>query len=137
MCGQAKAQGCRQVCSLPEGGCFRKGISLEKSMVGIYASQIATGFMSNSSGETHSLGKTEEGFCFCFPIFGHLAAYGISGPGIRFELKSQFKPHLCQCWILNPLCWARDGTCHPPLPRCQQGSCFATGGSPRGGLFSK
>ena len=33
------------------------------------------------------------------------------------ELRLQPVPQPWQCWILNPPCWARDGTCVPKSPR--------------------
>ena len=38
---------------------------------------------------------------FFFPFFCLPTAYGAPRPEIRSE------PQLWQCWILNPLCWAR------------------------------
>ena len=72
--------------------------------------------------------------CF-FPFFffsflaTHMVAYGVPGPGIRFELQVQ------QYQILNPLCRARDWTCVPLLPR-RHGSHCATAGTPCSGLLS-
>ena len=51
-----------------------------------------------------------------FP-FGCPAEYGAPGPGIRSKLQLRLMPQLWQCWIPNPLCWARDGTCIPGLQR--------------------
>lgn len=66
------------------------------------------------------------GFFFLFGflvVFGHTAAYAATEPGIRAE------PQLQQRWIPNPLCWVRDQTCIPVLPRgCR--SCYATVGTP-------
>ena len=44
-------------------------------------------------------------------VFGHLAACGVPGPGIRSKLPLQPTQQFRQCQILNPLCWARDQTC--------------------------
>ena len=70
-------------------------------------------------------------FFFFFPLFGHPAAYGVPGPGTRYEPQSQPKPQLWQCWILNPLCQARDWTCVPHTPKMlpiplhhSRNSCF-------------
>ena len=45
--------------------------------------------------------------------------------GPRSRSKSQLRPmpQLCQCQILNPLCWARDQTCIPVLQSCHQSHC--------------
>ena len=53
---------------------------------------------------------------FCF--FSCPKVYGVPGSGIRSKLELWPMPQLQQCWILNPLCWARDGTCIPALQRC-------------------
>ena len=61
----------------------------------------------------------EKTFCQFLEQFhsflGPPSAYGVPQPGIRCEL--QVPPRLWQCQILNPLCWARDRTCDPVLPR--------------------
>ena len=47
-----------------------------------------------------------------FFFFFHCpAVYGVPGPGIRSELQLQPMLQLQQHLILNPLCWATDGTC--------------------------
>ena len=48
----------------------------------------------------------ENNLFFEFIFFGHSAAYGVPGPGIRSE--PQLPPKLQQRQILNPLCWAGD-----------------------------
>ena len=69
-------------------------------------------------------------FLFCFSIFGHPVACGISGPGFRSKPQSLPKPQLQQCQIFNPLGQARDWTCVPVLPRCCQ-FCCAIAGTPQ------
>ena len=48
---------------------------------------------------------------FLLFFFGHTMTYGVPQPGIRSKPQVQPKLHLHQCWILNPLCQARDQTC--------------------------
>ena len=69
-------------------------------------------------------------FSFLFFFFGHPMAYGVPGPGIRFQPKSRPKQQLWQCQILNPLCQAGDRTCLPALPRRHPPRC-ATAGTPK------
>ena len=70
-------------------------------------------------------------FVLFFSFFGCPMAYGVSRPGIRFELQLW---QLWQRWILNPLCQVRDRTCVPVLPRHK--SCCATVGTPCSRVFS-
>ena len=78
-----------------------------------------------------AIGRLEENVNFCIYIYiGHPAAYGAPGPGIRSEPQLLPMPQLWQCQIPNPLCWARDQTYIPALPRhCQ--SCCITAGAPK------
>ena len=50
-------------------------------------------------------------------------AYGPPRPGIRTKLQLWFKLQLCQCQILNPLCWAGNRTCIPALPKHLRSHC--------------
>ena len=60
---------------------------------------------------------------FCFRFLACPAACGVPGPG-------RSKPQLQQCWILNPLCWARDWTFIPVL-QTHHWACCATAGTPK------
>ena len=70
---------------------------------------------------------------FFFP--GCPAAYGAPRPGIRSELQSPPKLKLQQCQILNSLCWARDRTRVPLLPRCCQSPWATHGNSSPWGIW--
>ena len=75
-------------------------------------------------------------FVFLF-FFSFLAAplhMVFLGPGIRSEPWLQPKPQLQQWWIFNPLCWVRDWTCVPSLPRGRWSHC-ATAGTPTQVIF--
>ena len=53
------------------------------------------------------------GFCFSFPFWPpHLTAHGISQARdwIRAALQPRTTLQPWQCWILNPMHWARDQT---------------------------
>ena len=52
-----------------------------------------------------------------FFLLGHPVAYGVPRTGIRSKPQLQTMPQLWQRQILNPLCWAGDLTCIPPLQR--------------------
>ena len=60
---------------------------------------------------------------FLKKFFGCPAAHGVPEPKIRSEPQFQLKPQLRQCWILSPLCWARDWNCVPGLQRCCLSHC--------------
>ena len=63
-------------------------------------------------------------------FFGCPMAYGVTGlGGSDRSHRCNVLPQLWQCWILNPLCWARDQTCIPALQRCHR-SCCTTAGAP-------
>ena len=78
--------------------------------------------------------------CFCFFFFGRPRACGVPGSGIIFESQFRPKPQQQQRHILNPLCWAGDGTprsqdptnpvepqrelCHQVLSQCY---CYKKG----------
>ena len=49
-------------------------------------------------------------FFFFFPFLAALQYMEVSGPGIKSEPGLWPRPQLQQCWILNPLCWAGNGT---------------------------
>ena len=68
-------------------------------------------------------------FLFICFIFGH---HGIWGSQARDRIRAtvETKLQLWQLQILNALCWARDQTWVPALPRCHQ-SCCATKSTPR------
>lgn len=50
-------------------------------------------------------------FLFLFFHFGHPAACGVARPGTRSKPCLPSKPQLRQRRVLNPPCWAGDGTC--------------------------
>ena len=52
----------------------------------------------------------------------------------QIRLQLQPKPQAQQWRILHPLCWVRDRTCVPALPRCCQ-SCCVTVGTPTVPIF--
>ena len=54
--------------------------------------------------------------CFVLFFFGCPVAFGVSRPGISFELQFWPMPQLWQCWILNPLCWVRNQTYASEMP---------------------
>ena len=68
-------------------------------------------------------------YIYIFPIFGLPTAYGVPWAGIRSEPQSRPKLQLRQCQIFNPLCWDRDWTCVPALPRYRPSLC-STAGTP-------
>ena len=70
-----------------------------------------------------------------FFIFGHPAAYGVPGPGIRSKPKSQPLPQVQQCQILNPLCWPGDQTHASVLPSHCRSHCTTAG--PEAVIFLK
>ena len=66
-------------------------------------------------------------FLFHFFLFWPPCSLWCSRTGIISEPQMQPKLQRWQCWILNPLCWARDGTCILALPRCHQSHCAIVG----------
>ena len=85
-----------------------------------------------TASESRAHAKGSYGFCdnfisvVCKSLYW---AHGVLGPGIRSELQSPTQPKRAT-WILNLLCWARDRTRVPALPRCRQSLC-ATVGTPK------
>ena len=58
-------------------------------------------------------------FFFFFPFLATLQHVEFpAGQGIISKLQLQPKLQLWQHWIFNLLCWARNQTCVPVLPRC-------------------
>ena len=53
----------------------------------------------------------------CLSLSTRFPFMDVPGPGIESELELRPMPQLQQCWILNPLCQARDQTCITVLPR--------------------
>ena len=54
---------------------------------------------------------TVDGFSFFLSIlWPHPRHKEVLGPGIESELQLPLRPQTWQHWILNPLCWARNGT---------------------------
>ena len=46
----------------------------------------------------------------CLSLSTRFPFMDVPGPGIESELELRPMPQLQQCWILNPLCQARDRT---------------------------
>ena len=86
----------------------------------------------------HHVGFFVADFFFCFLPF--LAPpYGAPRAGVRSKLQLWPKLQLLQSCILKPslpLCWARDQTCIPGLPRCCWSHCI-TAGAPHYVFFLK
>ena len=64
---------------------------------------------------------------FAHFFFFFWLSHGIWRSQTRDPIWAIVKPQLWQHWILSSLCWARNQTCVPLLPRCGQSHCATVG----------
>ena len=77
----------------------------------------------------HEISQTEKDKC-CMLLLMYVEFFLLASLWhMEFPGQGSDPRHSCDLWILNPLCWAGDGTCVSVLQRCHQ-SCCTTAGSP-------